>query len=160
MGIKGTRYKNIANKRYGRLVAIKSVGKNHKGTYDWLCQCDCGNKITTSVSYLINGDTRSCGCLKKELEQKHLRDEYDNKRVDGVAVHLFNDKPRKHSSTGYRGVFKYRTRVSKQLRYGAWITVNHKRYYKKGFKTAEDAYYKGRLYLEQKHLPKRSNKHD
>lgn len=150
----------MIGKRFGRLVVQAKTDKRNNGKIVWQCKCDCGNITEVSTTYLNNGDTRSCGCLKKELEQRHLRDEYDNKRVDGVAVHLFNDKPRKHSSTGYRGVFKYRTRVSKQLRYGAWITVNHKRYYKKGFKTAEDAYCKGRLYLEQKHLPKRSNKHD
>lgn len=87
-----------------------------------------------------------------------MRDAYDNKRVDGVVKHLFKGKePRKDSSTGYRGVSRYYTRKSKELRYRAWITVKGKRYYKSGFMTAEDAYYKGRIELEKKYLPKEDN---
>ena len=73
-------------------------------------------------------------------------------------MHLFTDEARKDSSTGYRGVSKYYTRVSKQLRYRAWITVKGKRYYKSGFKTPEDAYYNGRLALEEKYLPKEDDR--
>lgn len=145
----------MIGKRFGRLVVQSKTDKRNNGRIVWQCKCDCGNTAYVSTTYLNNGDTRSCGCLKKELEQKNLRDEYDNKRVDGVTMHLFNDKPREDSSTGYRGVYQYYTRVSKQLRYCAWITVRGKRYYKKGFLTPEDAFYNGRLYLEQKHLPKK-----
>ncbi|OSX87057.1 hypothetical protein S3E15_04460 [Bacillus mycoides] len=105
--------------------------------------------------YLNTGDTRSCGCLKKDQEEENLRNQYNNKRVNGVVKPLFKGKePRKDSTTGYRGVNKYYTRQSKELRYRAWITVKGKRYYKSGFKTAEEAYYKGRLLLEKEHLPK------
>lgn len=98
---------------------------------------------------------------EKELEIKNLREEYENKRVDGVVKPLFKDKePRKDSSTGFRGVSKYRTRKSKELRYRAWITVKGKQYYKSGFKTAEEAYYNGRLKLEELHLPKKEDHTD
>lgn len=150
----------MIGKRFGRLVVQEKTEKRNNGRIVWKCKCDCGNIAYVSTTYLNNGDTRSCGCLKRELDQKHLRDDYDNKRVDGVAMHLFNDKPRKDSSTGYRGVSRYYTRVSKQERYRAWITVNGKRYYKSGFRTDKDAYYKGRIYLEQKYLPKKDGDND
>ena len=71
---------------------------------------------------------------------------------------LFKGKePRKDSSIGYRGVSKYLTRKSKEERYRALITVKGKRYYKSGFLTAEDAYYRGRLELEKEYLPKTTN---
>lgn len=120
----------------------------------WLCKCDCGNEITVKGVYLISGETKSCGCLKRKQEEKNLRKQYNNKRVNGVVKPLFKGKePRKDSSTGYRGVSKYYTRKSKEIRYRAWITVKGKRYYKSGFKTAEEAYYKGRILLEKEHLP-------
>lgn len=150
----------MIGKRFGRLVVQEKTEKRNNGRIVWKCKCDCGNITYVSTTYLNSGYTRSCGCLKKELDHKHLRDEYDNKRVDGVAMHLFNDKPRKDSSTGYRGVSRYYTRVSKQERYRAWITVNGKRYYKSGFRTAKDAYYKGRICLEQKYLPKKDGDND
>jgi hypothetical protein len=36
----------------------------------WLCQCDCGNKTIVKYRNLINGNTKSCGCLKQEKTSK------------------------------------------------------------------------------------------
>jgi len=133
---------------------MHNTGKKENGKVVWLCRCKCGNEVEVQTSYLTFGETRSCGCLKKDMDNKNLRDAYDKKRVDGVAKQLFKgQEPRKDSSTGYRGVSKYYTRKSKELRYRAWITVKGKRYYKSGFLTPEDAYYNGRLELEKKYLP-------
>lgn len=151
--------KNIAGQRFDKLKVIKrveSLKDEDRTRARWLCKCDCGNEVVVFATYLQNGDTRSCGCLKKELEDNHLRDGYRNKRVNDVAMQLFKGKePRKDSSTGYRGVSRYYTRKSNKERYRAWITVKGKRYYKGGFKTPEDAYYNGRLVLEEEHLPNR-----
>lgn len=146
--------KDLTGQYFGRLTVLKQAGKSEGRTL-WKCQCDCGNVIDVKGVYLTTGETNSCGCLKQEQEEINLRQKYDNKRIDSVAVQLFKGKePRDDSSTGYRGVSKYYTRKSKELRYRAWITVAGKRYYKSGFFTAEEAYYQGRLMLEDMHLPK------
>ncbi len=149
-------------KRFGRLEVIRELPERKDGRIVCECKCDCGNIINVKKIYLTTAQTRSCGCIKAELESKNLREEYDNKRVDGVVTPLFKGKePRKDSSTGYRGVSKYYTRKSEELRYRAWITVKGKRYYKAGFKTPEDAYYNGRLKLEEQYLPnKRKEEND
>ncbi|SDJ19587.1 hypothetical protein [Natribacillus halophilus] len=148
---------DLANKRYGKLKVVKQSDAVD-GRTTWLCDCDCGNQVIVKGVYLTTGETKSCGCLKGDQEQENLRQQYDNKRVDGVVKPLFKDKePRKDSTTGFRGVTKYYTRSSNELRYKAWITVKGKRYFKYGFKTPDDAYYNGRLYLENKHLPKGGN---
>lgn len=149
----GHRFKDFSGQRFGRLTVIKRVSPKGEPV-KWLCKCECGNEITTSQINLASGDTQSCGCLKQETDPINLREKYDEKRVDGVVMPLFKDKkPRKDSSTGYRGVSRYYTRVSKKERYRAWITVKGKRYYKSGFETAEEAYYEGRLPLEKEYLP-------
>jgi|SRR5690625_4766016 len=149
----------MIGRKFGRLTVIKELEERHDNRIVYECKCDCSNPINVKKIYLTNGETRSCGCLKKEVEQRNLREKYDAKRVDGVAKQLFKGKePRKDSSTGYRGVSKYYTRVSKQERYRAWITVKGERYYKSGFLTPEDAYYNGRLMLEDKYLPKDDKK--
>lgn len=145
--------------RYGRLTVKDDLGVID-GRRTYLCKCDCDTLVKVKEIYLKNKDTQSCGCLKKDTEKMNLRKGYDSKRVDDTAIHLFDDKPRKDSSTGYRGVSLYYTRVTKQERYRAWITVKGKRYYKSGFLTAKDAYYKGRLKLEKQHLPERKDKND
>lgn len=150
--------RNLTGQEFGLLKVIEELPERKKGKIVWRCECKCGNYIDVIGTYLTTNQTRSCGCLKQKLEEKHLRDAYENNRVDGVAMHLFDDKPRRDSSTGFRGVSKYYTRKSKELRYRAWITVKGKRYYKSGFLTPEEAYYEGRLMLEEKHLPKKDDK--
>lgn len=63
---------DISNRRFGRLVAIKPIGKNHKGCYIWLCKCDCGNETNVIVSDLTKGSTTSCGCYRNEISRKKL----------------------------------------------------------------------------------------
>jgi hypothetical protein len=62
--------KNEVGNRYGKLVVLKrdedfSNPKKRKNAY-WICQCDCGNTTSVIGTKLRNGETKSCGCLKKE----------------------------------------------------------------------------------------------
>lgn len=54
--------KDITGERYNKLIAIKPIGKNKKGTI-WLCQCDCGNQINVPIVSLTQKWRGSCGCL-------------------------------------------------------------------------------------------------
>lgn len=58
--------KDIAGQRYGRLVVIERAGRNKQKRATWKCQCDCGKISVVASSYLLNGNTRSCGCLRLE----------------------------------------------------------------------------------------------
>lgn len=57
---------DLTGQRFGRLLVIKRVFNQKKGTY-WLCQCDCGNYKEVYGGDLKNGRTKSCGCLRKEI---------------------------------------------------------------------------------------------
>lgn len=148
--------KDLTGKRFGKLKVLYRLKEKIDNRIVWRCICDCGNEVNVKGIYLTTGQTKSCGCLKKDMDDKNLREAYDNKRINGIVAPLFKGKqPRKDSSTGFRGVSEYYTRKSKELRYRAWITVKGKKYYKAGFLTPEEAYYNGRLELEKKHLPGR-----
>jgi len=59
-------------KKYGRLTVIRMNEQRAKsGHMLWLCCCDCGNEKYETSSSLIRGNTKSCGCLKKERNFKH-----------------------------------------------------------------------------------------
>jgi len=62
--------KDITNKKFGRLSAVKSVGKKG-GRCMWLFSCDCGKSKIIRKSHVIYGATSSCGC-------KHYRKGKDN----------------------------------------------------------------------------------
>ncbi len=54
-------------KRYGKLMVL-GLGEKFKGNNatTWVCQCDCGNKVTRVGASLRHGRTFSCGCTNLE----------------------------------------------------------------------------------------------
>jgi hypothetical protein len=54
----------VIGKRFGKLVVIKDSGERTHDHILYKCQCDCGNVTLVKSSRLINGETRSCGCLR------------------------------------------------------------------------------------------------
>lgn len=67
--------KELAGKRFERLtVASKSDRADRNGPY-WECVCECGKKVVVRQAHLLNGNTKSCGCLHKhtliQRNQKH-----------------------------------------------------------------------------------------
>lgn len=57
----------MAGQRFGRLIAVKWTGRNRHGFSQWLCHCDCGNKPIITANKLRTANTKSCGCLKRDI---------------------------------------------------------------------------------------------
>lgn len=62
--------KDIANQRFGNLIAIKPTSERKHGSIVWECLCDCGNKHFTTAELLLSGHTKSCGCIRSRGNQK------------------------------------------------------------------------------------------
>ena len=62
---------DLTGQKFGRLFVIKRNGSNDRKRALWLCQCECGNKVTVIGDLLRNGHVRSCGCLRPEIITKH-----------------------------------------------------------------------------------------
>lgn len=66
--------KDLTGKKFRKLTAIK-INKVENHITWWECKCECGNNIVAQASRLICGNTKSCGCLSKEIaSQIHLKD--------------------------------------------------------------------------------------
>lgn len=63
---------SLVGKKFDRLTVVSWCGFNKFNHPIWECICICGNKIITSGNRLLCGKTRSCGCLKKELDLARL----------------------------------------------------------------------------------------
>lgn len=61
------RLNNLVGKKIGRLTVIKRADDNRHGGTMWVCRCECGNELTVFAGNLSRKNTRSCGCLKKEI---------------------------------------------------------------------------------------------
>lgn len=56
---------NLSGHKFGKLYVIRFLDII-KGRSIYQCKCDCGRIIEVKAKYLLNGDTKSCGCLKIE----------------------------------------------------------------------------------------------
>lgn len=82
----GANGKNLLGEKFGRLTVIEQVKNehNHRGKY-WRCQCDCGKIIDVRADGLINGSTKSCGCLQREYASSNKINEL-GKRYGKLTV--------------------------------------------------------------------------
>ena len=64
--------KDIQNQRFGKLIALEPDFEKSKNSHGivWLCKCDCGNNAYVKATQLLQGKTKSCGCLLKEVLTK------------------------------------------------------------------------------------------
>lgn len=62
----------LAGQRFHRLTVIEDSGKRTK-THErlWRCVCDCGNEVLLRTSTLKIGNTKSCGCARKDAARKN-----------------------------------------------------------------------------------------
>jgi hypothetical protein len=61
-------FRDLTGQVFGRLTALRRVGKTKRGASTWLCRCSHdGNEIETTVDSLTRGRTMSCGCLHREI---------------------------------------------------------------------------------------------
>lgn len=65
---------DLTGERYGRLTVIREAEMMRYPSgipnRTWECQCDCGNVIICNTGRLKSGNTKSCGCLRKEIAAK------------------------------------------------------------------------------------------
>lgn len=59
-------FSDLTGKKFGKLTVLK-LCKFINGRSLWECECDCGNIKNISSSCLVQGLTKSCGCLRTNL---------------------------------------------------------------------------------------------
>ena len=52
---------------FGRLKVVELVQKRK-----WRCSCACGGEKVVIQTNLVNGNTKSCGCLQSEVAARHI----------------------------------------------------------------------------------------
>src|ERR1700681_4577953 len=62
---------DLTGQRFGRLRVLSFRGRI-KGRSLWLCICDCRKRTIAGGGELVNGHTKSCGCLRREFARKHF----------------------------------------------------------------------------------------
>lgn len=106
--------KDYTGHRFGRLLVVQYAGsvpqggKNHTGSA-WLCVCDCGKERVVRRKCLTSGNTRSCGCLQREVTIKNttthgLTGTRTWRIYRGILRRCFNSSSKAYHSYGGRGI--------------------------------------------------------
>lgn len=104
---------NLTGKVFGRLTVLERVenriAKSGKTDRQFLCRCQCGKEIIVPAFRLLNGSTRSCGCLA--AEQSVIRNtthgESDSRLYHiwtGMKQRCHNPKSPSYKNYGARGI--------------------------------------------------------
>ena len=76
--------KDLTGQRFGLLTVVERAPRQKARRASWMCRCDCGQTAVKMGKYLLNGDTRSCGCEQKAM------------RASGNGNRKYGDMARTH----------------------------------------------------------------
>lgn len=62
----------VPGARFGRLIAIKYVGRLLDKRYRWECVCDCGRRHYPETGSLVHKNVQSCGCLSADSTKRRF----------------------------------------------------------------------------------------
>ena len=122
---------DLTGKVFGELTVVGPAEKRGGRKY-WNCICSCGESTVVSQDNLINGHTKSCGHLAREVQSSNL------KLVDGTSVVMLEKSKNRlvsSNTSGHTGVYK----AHKRNMWTAQISFKGKTYYLGTFHNIEDA---------------------
>lgn len=69
----GIQHSKFVGMKFGRLTVCQDyIPGTHNLSRKYLCKCDCGQYTYVTLSNLKSGNTRSCGCLERELNKQRI----------------------------------------------------------------------------------------
>lgn len=64
--LKGHNMIDLSQKKFGKLTVQYPLEERKNNSIIWHCICDCGKEIDVIGRSLTSGNTKSCGCLKRQ----------------------------------------------------------------------------------------------
>jgi len=96
---------DLIGSKFGRLTVLERVDikdKNNRNKIYYKCVCDCDTTKTKTIlkGSLINGDTLSCGCLRKEKISKLNSQDLMGMKFERLTVVRKVKKPENRNNRG------------------------------------------------------------
>lgn len=122
---------DIIDQTFERWTVLKELDIRN-GERFYLCRCKCGTEREVRRNSLVTGNSKSCGCLRKE-RMKETQSQLP--KVNGIDIKNFTNKTRKGTKTGHKGVAPFGNGKFK-----AYIGFNGNNMYLGTFDTLDEAF--------------------
>jgi len=103
---------DLTGQKFGRLE-VKEFAGIRKNNYYWTCLCDCGNFTEVASGNFKRDNTKSCGCLHKEVVSEmlithgHSRRKHMSRTYNiwcGMLQRCNNPNSKRYKDYGGRGI--------------------------------------------------------
>lgn len=103
---------DLTGQRFSRLFVLYHKPTPGNKTF-WVCRCDCGKYVLVGYGELKSGNTKSCGCLRKEVSAERLRKKITKHGMfgtriyniwDGMKARCYNKNHVAYKNYGGRGI--------------------------------------------------------
>lgn len=107
------RITSLVGKKYGRLRVTEQAenvrAKSGRTHVMYLCKCDCGTRVLVKAENLRSGNTKSCGCLEKDInKEKSTKHGLKGTRIynvwQGMKQRCYNPNETEYGNYGGRGI--------------------------------------------------------
>lgn len=73
--------RDYTGQKLGRLTFLHFVRKDDSGKPIWKVRCDCGTEFEVRSESCKNGQTQSCGCIRREKSRERITNYNKRKRL-------------------------------------------------------------------------------
>ena len=105
IGGNNIKYTDITGLQFGRLTVICKAKKDSRAAF-WLCECQCGKRITVKGSSLRSGHTKSCGCLHDELSSERTIERNSSHSMSKTRIYSIWGDMRKRCRNKHHWAFE------------------------------------------------------
>lgn len=123
-----SKIKDLTGQKFGELLVI-SREHSKNGRAMWLCKCDCGSYTIVKGNKLIDGHTKSCGCLRKrKASMLHKTHGESQTRLyqtwQGIKKRCYNTANKDYKDYGGRGIIVCDEWCNNYLAFKDWAINN------------------------------------
>ena len=94
---------DLRGQKFGRLEVLEQSENTRTNNVQWLCQCECGNKIKARGDYLRQGRVISCGCSKIDfMKNRAEQNDLTNQKIGNLTVIERTNKRYKNGAVVYK----------------------------------------------------------
>ena len=100
------KFRDLTNMKFNKLHILERAENDKFNKPQWKCVCECGNEIIVKSQHLINGNTKSCGCLRKinHTKKHNLRNTEHYSEWKGMKNRCANPNNTAFKNYGGRGI--------------------------------------------------------